>query len=993
MKTRDGFAKHLILVSLCSTLLVSSNAQDRVQTSYGEITIPTYPWRDNNDINPSFRSTSIPSYSPYPTTYPYSRQDNISKTKVDKTYKTLILENEYLKVTVVPDLGGHVHSIYDKIAGKQMLYENKYLKPSLISLRGAWASGGIEFNTGPQGHTVTCLSPVEAKFVTYEDGSKAIAIGDVEQVYHTQWVVTVRLRPGRSFLEEHIRITNPTDLSHIYYFWNCVAVPNTPSTQLIYPMTLGSDHDGTTFFKWPFNDEGKDISWLKNYPNPASIFSYRCNQDFYGSFDHALDYGVLSNSNHFELIGKKSWTWGTGKWGGLFEKSLTDDGSHYNEIQTGPFPTQSDYGILQPHQTAEWDEWWYPVRGTQGVAYSNKDITTNIFNDEKKKTLTVLVNGTGTWLNATCAVNGIGSLPISIASEKSSQVRFATKDMKGPFQITISSGETILAEFTYPLRVPERSIPEKPKELPSEDTPAGCWLRGILAGKQGGLAIAAQWFEKALDKDPYLTSAMTSLAQIKIDGAKYAEAKVLLEKSTKFNPDDAWALYYLALCNWKLGLTEDALEVAYNAGRHAESAGPGYGLAGAILVEQGKYLPAIDVLQKALRYDAQDLASINLIALSHWKLGNKAEAQRQLDVVQSVDPLDIPSGILRAMTGVEDKEFFSRISGRQEEVLDGMEFFLRAGLKKEAVFVLEHYYVQSEIKEPTPLVFYYHGVLANDKKSLQKAAEMNPDYVFPNLPSSFSMLEEVIKQQPGDWKAKYYLGNILFEHSRKNEAVKVWQEALLINDTYSVVHRNLGIVAWKVDHDLVRAITHYEKAIELNPVDYPLYQDLAALYIDEKVAQYSTAATLLENVRLKVPDNQFLNALLCRAYLAMGEHKKILDMVAENSFAQFEGITGIYHCYTMACLGLGEELFKKGDYAKALQKFQASFNYPESLGPGPMENPPAAESQYWVGLTLEKLGKKADAVSAFKSSVEEGKKGDERNKNFAQEASAKLKKL
>lgn len=990
MKTGTTFRQAIALLALAACSFPSIG-QETVKTSTGEVRIPTYSWRDNNDINPSFRATSPPSYSPYPTSFPYSRQDNIAKTKSDKTYKTLVIENEFLKVTVIPDLGGHVHSVYDKVSGRQMLYENKYLKPSLISLRGAWTSGGIEFNTGPQGHTVTCLSPVEAKFVSYEDGSKAIAIGNVDQVYHTTWVVTVRLRPGRSYLEEHIRMSNPTDLSHIYYFWNCVAVPNNATTQLIYPMTLGSDHDGTTFFTWPISDVGKDISWLKNYENPAGIFSYRCNQDFYGSFDHAIGYGVMANSNHFELVGKKSWTWGMGKWGGLFQKSLTDDGSRYNEIQTGPFPTQSDYGILEPHQTVEWDEWWYPVRGTQGVAFSNKDITANVVTDEKKKTLTVLVNGTGTWNNATCSVKDVGTSALNLSLDKSSSVIFPVKDLKGPFQITISSGQTVLADFTYPLPIAQRAVPEKPRELPSDETPAGCWLRGKLAGKQGGLAVAAEWYEKALKKDPFFTSAMTSLAQIKIDAGKYADAKPLLEKSIKFNPDDGWALYYLALCNRNLGLPEDALEAAYNAGRHAESAGPGYSLSGSILLEQGQYSLAVDAFQKALKHDNQDIVSMSLLAYGLWKSGKQQEAIGQLNAVRTQDALDIPAGILLGMMGAEDKEFFASIAGRQEEVLDGMEFFLNAGLKKEAVAVLEKYYLQTGIKEPTPMVYYYYGVLNHDLKSLQKAMDMNPDYVFPNLPTDFRMLQEVILQQPKDWKARYYLGNILFEHSQKAEAVKMWEEALSINDSYSVIHRNLGIVAWKTDHNLDKAMMHYEKAIEKNPNDYPLYQDLATIYIDDKAGQYAKAVALLEKARLKVKDNQFINALLCRAYIPLGEYKKVLEIISANSFAQYEGITGIYGCYTTACIGEGEALFKKGDYTGALKQFQASINYPESLGPGPMENAPAAESQYWIGLTCEKMKKKDDASRAFKAAIEEGKRGDERNKKFAEEASAKLK--
>lgn len=221
--------------------------------------------------------------------------------------------------------------------------------------------------------------------------------------------------------------------------------------------------------------------------------------------------------------------------------------------------------------------------------------------------------------------------------------------------------------------------------------------------------------------------------------------------------------------------------------------------------------------------------------------------------------------------------------------------------------------------------------------------------------------------------------------------MKVWSEALAINDSYSVLHRNLGIVDWKVDHNPDKAITHYEQAVERNPNDLVLYQDLATLYIDPKVAQYGKAASLLEKARLKVKDNQFINALLCRAYVQLGENKKVLSIISTNSFAQYEGISGIYECYTTACIGEGEALFKKGNYADALKQFRASMNYPESLGPGPMDNPPAAESQYWSGLALEKMKKKDEAVKAWKASVQEGKRGGDRNRKFSEQAAEKLK--
>ncbi len=951
-----------------------------VQTSYGEITIPTYPWQGHDDINPHFRWTSS-------TIYPYPMQDNLSRTKMDKTYKTLILENEYLKVIVTPELGGHVHSVIDKVTGENVLYENKVLKPSLIGLRGAWSSGGIEFNTGPQGHTVTCLSPVEAKFVDFADGSKGIAIGNVEQVYHTQWVAVVRLRPGRAFLEERIRIYNPTGNRQLYYFWNCVAVPNTDSTQFIYPMTLGQDHAGTTFYTWPIH-QGKDISWLKNFDAPSSIFSYRCDQDFYGSYDHALDRGTMTYANHFELEGKKSWTWSKSPWGLRAQAGLTDDGSCYNEIQTGPLPTQADYGLLEPHQTVEWKEWWYPVRGTKGVAFSTKDVTVNLKKDAKQGTVTVLLHGTGTW-EATCRIEGVGGVPVRISPEKPTSVTFSCKNLSAPMRVSVTSGNTTLAQFTYPLPLPKRTPPENPRTLPSDDTAAGCWLRGIQWEKEGKVHLAREWFEKAIQKDANFAAAFTSLGELQLDAGQFEDAKNHLEKSLKLNPDDGWAKYYLAQTYLELGQTADALEMAYHAAHKTETATAGYSLAGAIHIRLGEFACAIDPLKKAIDHNGQDLVSRNLLTFALWKAGDEQEATDQLAEVQARDPLDIPSGVIQKLMGKDDPDFTSRIAGRKEEVMDAVDFFLTVGLKEEAITVLKTYYLEAEKKDPEPLAYYYHGILANDAKSLVTAMEMSPDYGFPNRRSSLAILQEAIKRQPKDWKARYYLGNLLFERARKEEAVRCWQEAVEIDDSYSVLHRNLGLVAWRVDNDIWKAISCYEKALSCNPNDFTLYRDLATLYV-EHTKQYNQAMVLLENARARKCIRADVAVLLGRTYLYLGETRKALDILLADTYTNWEGQGSLYSIYTAARIGEGQKLFDKGDYEGALQEFKASIEFPQNLGPGQMSDPPDAESRYWIGAALEKLGKPDEAVKEWRLAAKQAEKGTEQNKKYARDAAIKL---
>ncbi|MHC4178193.1 MAG: DUF5107 domain-containing protein, partial [Planctomycetota bacterium] len=181
-----GFFKNVLVVLLLVTLCVSlpDSIRAAVKAWEGTVTIPTYPWED--DVNPKFwameggpkLSTTVKGAI----VYPYTMQDHLSRTKVNRTYKALFLENEYLKITCLPELGGRLHSVLDKTEGKQMFHLNRVIKPSMIAMRGAWISGGVEWNTGPHGHTVTIVSPVDALVGQSTDGSGFLEISNQEKI-------------------------------------------------------------------------------------------------------------------------------------------------------------------------------------------------------------------------------------------------------------------------------------------------------------------------------------------------------------------------------------------------------------------------------------------------------------------------------------------------------------------------------------------------------------------------------------------------------------------------------------------------------------------------------------------------------------------------------------------------------------------------------------------------------------------------------------------
>ena len=134
--------------------------------------------------------------------YPYTLRENLTDRRADIAWRALFLENEYLKCSVLPDLGGHLYTCIDKIGGQPMFYANPSIKKAQIGYRGAWAAFGIEFNF-PVSHNWVSMSPVDFSFAKNTDGSASVMVSNIDRPYGMQWTVELRLAPGSTVLVSH----------------------------------------------------------------------------------------------------------------------------------------------------------------------------------------------------------------------------------------------------------------------------------------------------------------------------------------------------------------------------------------------------------------------------------------------------------------------------------------------------------------------------------------------------------------------------------------------------------------------------------------------------------------------------------------------------------------------------------------------------------------------------------------------------------------------
>ncbi|MBN2129866.1 MAG: DUF5107 domain-containing protein [Sedimentisphaerales bacterium] len=996
----SSHGRNVCVRAVVAVLLLSawSSTRASVRAWEGTITIPTYGWAE--DVNPKF--WALEDRVKFSTTvkgaivYPYTMQDHLYRTKEDRSYKALFLENEYLKVTCLPELGGRLHSVLDKTTGAETFHRNNVIKPSMIAMRGAFISGGVEWNAGPQVHTVTILSPVDALVGTNADGSAYLEVSNLEKTLRTRWTVRVTLHPGRAYLDEQIRIANPIDAVNPYYFWNCTAFPNKPGTRFIYPMTLGTDHYGVEFFDWPVH-EGRDLSWLKNYETWASIFAVDCLFDFFGAYDVEADRGVVQVANHYELSGKKAWTWGQWDFGLVSQKNLTDEDGPYIEVQSGPLPTQSDYGMLLPRQEVAWREWWYPVHGLgEGFEFATKDLAVQTIRG--KGILDFRLLATGRFSGASCRVSQDGRELLAQRvdlSPEAPRVVTLSPDPQSPVEMTVKTRDgEVLASFVTPLPIPEVSPPPRSQVLNKPDeqlTLQETYLKARKHDLATNRKKARQYYEKVLAEDSGHAPALRGLAVLDIEAGLYEEAAKRLDRALRRDPDDGPAWYFLGVTHLQTGRAAEALRCARQAVRCAETRSLALDLAGRACAGLGEYRLALEAFEKAVQSNPRDGQARDHRLLALYVAGNKRVASRTARRISLRYPTDLVPRALLALRSEKDMSQFVRevrdfVGEDDFEMLETSLVFAELGLWREAEQILVAACVDAvPAEQRSPLPLYYLAYFASRRDDataaeeyLQLAAATYRDYVFPSRPEALKVFSYALRTNPDDAGAHLHLGNLYAHLGRVAEAAGHWQKAAALNPSLSIAQRNLGLYAWAVEDDLPKAERCYRKAIEARPKDQTLHRDLAEILLAQK--RRSEAIKLLETTPFEKLRRADIIIILAQAYFDEQRYTDAIDLLESTPyFVNWEGQTVTWDLFHKSHIQRGRRRFDEKNFKGALQDFEAALTYPENIGVGRSNEPQEAAAQYWRGKTFDALGRRDQAMAAWKLGAAGAEGSEEQN--------------
>jgi|SRR5271157_665443 len=999
-----------LLLFCAAVLCAAATSPAGVTVTEKNIDIPTYLVGDP-EPNPMFYfgRQSQGAQAPF---YPYPMVDSLSGKKVDKTYKIVYLENEYLRIGILPEIGGRIFEGVDKTNGYNFIYRQHVIKPTLISILGAWISGGVEWNI-PHHHRATSFLPIEYKVEDAADGSRTVWIGELELRDRMRWAVGYTLRPGKSYLEARLRILNRTPVETSMLCFANVAVHVGDQYQVIFPPATqyGTGHFKRSFQKWPIADktgEGApqapvDISWWKNHPGGTSVFAWNYEDDFFAGYDHGKHAGTMSITDHNIVPGKKFFEWGAGSGAQRWDRELTDGDGPYIELMVGAYSdNQPDYSWMQPYETRAFSMNWYPFRDIGGVKKANLEAAVNL--EVKNGVATMGFNTTSAHAAARVSLKA-GDKVLFQETAAINPGKPYLHDVALPAGVdehdltaSISAAGRELVSYT-----PVRLTPQpEPKGVAASPPPADLktneelYLTGLRAKQfHDPVADPEIYWQEALRRDPGDTRVNTELGISRLKTARYEEAEKYLRSAVErltdryTSPKDTEAMYYLGATLKAEGKLAEAYKWLYKCTWSQEWRAPGYYAVAEIAATRGDYPAALDFIGRSIDANALNIRAQNLKAALLRHLGRPQEAAKALAAAHDLDPLDVRSIAerwLAARDAAAAATLVSTMKRRPETAQETAAEYMNAGMWQDGSDVLVKL-AESTAKpsEVHPMVYYYLSYFAEKQGKTKLAAgyralavAARPDYVFPFQNEAIGVLRQAIQANPADARAPYYLGNLLYDW-QPEEAVKLWTAAAELDPSFSIVYRNLATAYAhrKPEPDLAAAIANLEHAVSL-PVKYPIhFAELDELY-EQAGTPIEKRLPLFEANRDVVARRDDSQNRAIALKIAMSRYDEAIAMMTGRKFASAEGANlNVAEHWTEAHLYRGQDRMKAGKYQDALADFQAAAVVPENLpGGGEFQGRGnAAEATYWTGAAYEALGDHANALEAWNKGAGAGGRG------------------
>jgi tetratricopeptide (TPR) repeat protein len=944
-------------------VLVWMNVFQSKKATINEVTevIKTYPFSDPDPVPILTRSSM---WGRGARLYPYFFFDKFSQTSVDKEWNVVRMENPYIEVSILPQVGGKIRGASEKSTGKEFIYTNHVLKFREIALRGAWTSGGIEFNFGIVGHAPSCATPVDYILRENKDGSVSCVVGTMDLPSRTRWSVTVTLPRDKAFFETHTLWYNPSPLHQSYYSWMNAAVKAGNDLQYVFPGRFHIGHNySVPLESWPVNRKGRDLSLYKNndFGGSKSYFTVGEYENFYGGYWHDSKFGFGHWALYDDLPGQKVWIWSLSQQGGIWEELLTDSDGQYSEPQSGRLLNQSDHAFFMPYTGDVWREIWFPYKeigpmvqaspyGTMNVTRTGDSITVGICPlQDIDDDLVVFVEGKEVFresLRLAPMEVYVKTLPIELK--------------EGVLQVNVSKKLCYSSD-------PEANDLKRPLHFQRNEgsTIEGLYQSAELYDKERNYYRALEKYLACLKRDPDHTKALSRVAELYFRRGEYKKALAHARRVLKNVMYDPEANYIYGVISRRLGNLVDAKEALGWAARSMEYRSGAYCQMAEIYFQEEHFELALEYARRALDFNTYNMNAYQVLAITYRKIKKPEDAHTVLKQILEIDPLNHQARFefYLLKPGKKNLEYFKEMIRNElphENYLEMAISYEKLGLTADAVELLKHapdystvhYWLAYLLKESAP---------EQSREYLNKAQNLSPRLVFPFREESIPVFRWASDRLPSGWKAKYFLGLILWSKGRLEEA-----RNLLIDcgtPDFAPFYLARGHLFKEINPE--KTLSDFEEALKVDRKSWKVLHHLITYY--SELGMFDKSLALAREAVSTLPDEGVVRMDLVRSLIKNRLYREALDILEGTEALPSEGATGIHALFVSCQIELALKGMKEANYSQALQYLEGSKRYPESLGTGKPYDPDFRMQDYLIALCYDKTGEKNKAEERRKA--------------------------
>ena len=952
-----------------------------------EVSIPTYPI-GRPEKNPMFLEKRVYQGSSG-VVYPHPVIEKIADEKTEQLYNAVFLENDYLKIMILPELGGRIQRAYDKVRQRDFIYYNQVIKPALVGLAGPWISGGIEFNW-PQHHRPSTYSPVDYTIEEFPDGSKTVWVNEIELMFRTKGMAGFTLYPDKAYLEIKGRVFNRTPFPQTFLWWANPAVKVNDAYQSIFPPDVYAvfDHGKRdvsdfpiatgTYYKVDYSP-GTDISRYTNIPVPTSYMAIRSDYDFMGCYEHDTRAGMLHVASHHISPGKKQWTWGNGDFGQAWDRNLTDEDGPYIELMTGVFTdNQPDFSWLQPNEEKSFEQYFMPYTRVGQVKNATKEAMLNL--QWEGIALQVKVYTTAKYASARVLLLNKGQVVKEWTRDISPREVFeeaCQPETKGPAKdwavvVTDASGQVLVAWQDTDPQEKQTTIPAPATAAPAPadiQQVEDCYLNGLhLEQHRHATYDPIDYYTEGLRRSPGDIRCNNAMGLLLLRRGQFEQSEPYFRRAiataTKRNPNpyDGEPYYNLG---WSLklqGRLTEAFDAFYKATWNDAWQHSGFLALARIATEQSRYEEALTLIERSLIRNYHSPVARHLKAALLRKTGRPT--QDFIRASLAIDPFNFG-----CLFELDAETFTPLMRGSLNNYLELSLDYAQAGLYAEADRVL------AQCPATSPLIGYYRGWFASKSgrpdalRFYRTAATTDPALCFPNKIEEVLILKDAMKQNPDDARAGYYLGNLWYDKRQYPDAIACWEAAAQIDDQFPTVFRNLALAYYNKLDKKAEALILLEKAFALDKTDARILMELDQLY---KIMgrPFAQRLQLLEQYPQLIDQRDDLYLERITLYNHLKEYATARKLVAARKFHPWEGGEGkVVGQYLLCHLELAKQAILAGKLQEALELLKATESYPENLGEGKLYGAQENDRVYLLGLVSEGLGQHEKAAEYFQAAT------------------------